>query len=209
MRLIGMLDSPYVRRVAISLDVLGIGFLHEPVSVFTTFEKFKSINPVVKAPTLVLDNGEILMDSSLILQFIERTNSNGQTLWSNDNTQLQREIKTVGLALAACDKSVQYIYDTNLKPKSAHHQPWLERVTGQIIAALSLLESEIATRENDFINTFNQENITAAITWQFINSMLPQITNQGSFDKLKALSERMELTACFSKYPPLGPGVKI
>ncbi len=48
MRLIGMLDSPYVRRVAISLDVLGINFLHEPVSVFTTFEKFKSITPVVK-----------------------------------------------------------------------------------------------------------------------------------------------------------------
>lgn len=209
MRLIGMLDSPYVRRVAISLDVLGINFLHEPVSVFTTFEKFKSINPVVKAPTLILDNGEILMDSSLILQFIERTNSNGKSLWSNDNTQLQREIKTVGLALAACDKSVQYIYDTNLKPKSAHHQPWLERVNGQIIAALSSLEFEIIKRENDFTNTYNQENITAAITWQFINSMLPQITNQGSFDKLKALSERMELTDSFSKYPPLGPGVKI
>jgi glutathione S-transferase len=208
MRLIGMLDSPYVRRVAISLEALGIDFVHEPVSVFATFEKFKSINPIVKAPTLVLDNGEILMDSSLILQFIERTNSNGKSLWSDNNLQLQREFKCVGVALAACDKAVQYVYDTKLKPESAHHQPWLDRVMGQIVAALSLLELEISKREKDFLNTINQENITAAVVWQFIDSMLPQITRQGSFSRLNALSERMETTMGFIKYLPSGPGVK-
>ncbi len=70
MRLIGMLDSPYVRRVAISLEFLGVAFTHEAVSVFSTFEQFQRINPVVKAPTLVCDNGDVLMDSSLILQFV-------------------------------------------------------------------------------------------------------------------------------------------
>jgi glutathione S-transferase len=40
-----MLDSPYVRRVAISLEILGVPFNHEPVSVFSTVEKFKSIRP--------------------------------------------------------------------------------------------------------------------------------------------------------------------
>ena len=66
MRLIGMLDSPYVRRVAIALESLQVPFAHEAVSVFSTFDKFQGINPVVKAPTLVCDDGEILMDSSLI-----------------------------------------------------------------------------------------------------------------------------------------------
>ena len=62
MRLIGMLDSPYVRRVAIALDCLGIPFTHESVSVFSTFEQFRSINPVVKAPTLVCDDGELIAE---------------------------------------------------------------------------------------------------------------------------------------------------
>jgi glutathione S-transferase len=53
MRLIGMFDSPYVRRTAISLECLGVAFAHEAVSVFSTFEQFRAINPVVKAPTLV------------------------------------------------------------------------------------------------------------------------------------------------------------
>jgi hypothetical protein len=71
MQLIGMLDSPYVRRVAISLAVLEIPFTHRPVSVFRDFEIFRAINPVVKAPTLVTDDGTVLMDSTLILDHIE------------------------------------------------------------------------------------------------------------------------------------------
>jgi glutathione S-transferase len=70
MRLIGMLDSPYVRRVAISLTAVGIPFEHEPLSVFRTYKEFEAINPVVKAPTLVLDDGTVLMESSLILEYI-------------------------------------------------------------------------------------------------------------------------------------------
>ena len=72
MRLIGMLDSPYVRRVAVALKFLGLPFTHESVSVFRHFDHFASINPVVKAPTLVTDAGVVLMDSTLILDYAER-----------------------------------------------------------------------------------------------------------------------------------------
>ena len=66
MKLIGMLDSPYVRRVAISLQLLGLRFEHQSLSVFRGFDSSSSINPVVKAPTLVCDDGTVLMDSTLI-----------------------------------------------------------------------------------------------------------------------------------------------
>lgn len=77
MLLIGMLDSPYVRRVAISLEYLNVPFEHKAVSVFSTFEEFQSINPVVKAPSLVCDDGEILMDSSLILHLSRQSKPMG------------------------------------------------------------------------------------------------------------------------------------
>uniref|UniRef100_UPI0019533B88 glutathione S-transferase N-terminal domain-containing protein n=2 Tax=Pseudomonadota TaxID=1224 RepID=UPI0019533B88 len=67
MKLIGMLDSPFVRRVAISLRLLGLPFEHAAVSVFRGFDEFQRINPVVKAPTLVCDDGTVLMDSTLLL----------------------------------------------------------------------------------------------------------------------------------------------
>ena len=53
MRLIGMLDSPYVRRVAVSLKLMGCDFELSQISVFRGFDEFRSINPVVKAPTLI------------------------------------------------------------------------------------------------------------------------------------------------------------
>jgi len=206
MRLIGMLDSPYVRRVAISLDVLGVPFTHEAVSVFSTFEKFQAINPVVKAPTLVCDDGEVLMDSSLILQFIEAAHT-GASLWSKSPAELQHEMRAVGLALAACEKSVLTVYERNLRPAAAQHEPWLARMQGQLLAAYAGLEREVQQRPALFAEPRKQASITAAVVWQFTQSMLAAIVPAENHPGLVALSARMESTPMFLKYPPVGPGV--
>ncbi|MEG1053395.1 MAG: glutathione S-transferase N-terminal domain-containing protein, partial [Janthinobacterium sp.] len=70
MKLIGMLDSPYVRRVAICLQLQGIRYEHLSLSVFRHIDAVREINPVIKVPTLVLDDGQVLMDSTLILQYL-------------------------------------------------------------------------------------------------------------------------------------------
>ena len=49
MQLIGMLDSPCVRSVAISPQRLGLLFTHQSVSVLRGFARFEAINPVVEA----------------------------------------------------------------------------------------------------------------------------------------------------------------
>ena len=66
MKLIGMLDSPYVRRAAISLRMLGLPFEHQSLSVFSTFDAFRAINPLVKAPTLIGDDGGQLDRKSVV-----------------------------------------------------------------------------------------------------------------------------------------------
>lgn len=71
MQLIGMLDSPYVRRVAISARLLGLPVEHRPLSVFCHFDEFSALNPVVKAPTFLTDDGILLIDSSLILDYLD------------------------------------------------------------------------------------------------------------------------------------------
>jgi glutathione S-transferase len=207
MRLIGMLDSPYVRRVAISLEFLGVPFAHEAVSVFSTFEKFHSINPVVKAPTLICDDGEVLMDSSLILQYVESASARGRSLWPADAAELQHDLRAVGLALAACEKSVQIVYERNLRPKEAQHEPWVARVTGQLLAAYGELEREVERRRAAFSTSHGQAPITAAVAWQFTQSMLAPIVPAANHPGLAALSARLERTPEFRKYPPDGPGV--
>ncbi len=208
MRLIGMLDSPYVRRVAISLEVLGVPFVHESVSVFSTFATFQALNPVVKAPTLICDDGTVLMDSSLILQFAEAALSNDRSLWTGEQIQLQHEFRVVGLAMAACEKAVQALYETNLRPADKQHEPWLTRVRGQLHAACKALEQEVQQRPHLFNGALNHGSIAAAIAWQFIQSLLADLVSAAQHPGLAALSERLEQHPAFLKYPPTGPGVQ-
>ena len=71
MLLIGMYDSPYVRRVAISMKLCGIAFEHADWSVGADFERIRQYNPLVRVPTLVLDDGEVLFESAAMLDYLD------------------------------------------------------------------------------------------------------------------------------------------
>lgn len=192
MRLIGMLDSPYVRRVAVSLQLLGLRFAHQSMSVFRSFEQFQQINPLVKAPTLVCDDGTVLMDSGLILEYAEAL-AHPRSLMSSNLDDLTHELRVIGLALAACEKSVQLYYEQALRPPEKQHQPWVDRVTGQARAAYTALERELALRplstERDAIT---QAGISAAVAWQFTQQVLPGVVPKADHPHLIAFSAAAE-----------------
>ena len=196
MKLVGMLDSPYVRRVAISLDLYGVAFAHQSLSVFRTFDEFSQINPVVKAPTLVLDDGTVLMDSSLILDYLEALAPADKKLLPQAPAARARDLQVLGLALAACEKSVQIVYEHNLRPAEKLHAPWLERISGQLLAAYGLLEKLVAGDD-----TLNQASLTAAVAWSFSQYTVASVVKAEAFPKLQRLAERLEPHAAFKKYP--------
>jgi glutathione S-transferase len=208
MQLIGMLDSPYVRRTAISLRLLGVPFEHRAVSVFATFAEFQRINPLVKAPSLVCDDGEVLMDSSLIVAYAERLAAPGRSLLPREPRDLQHTLRIVGLALAACEKCVQSVYERNLRPESKWHHPWLDRVHGQALAGFAALEAELCKRPlAATAETIDQGGVTAAVLWRFAQAMVPEIIIAPSYPLLAAHSRRAEALAEFAAFPPDGPGV--
>src|ERR1700744_2563139 len=104
MQLIGMLDSPYVRRGAVSLKVLGLAFDLDQVSVFRHFEKFSGINPVVKAPSFITDDGVVLMDSNLILEHIALFGP--RRLMPADRAAHEIALRQIGRARATGEKTV-------------------------------------------------------------------------------------------------------
>lgn len=196
MKLIGMLDSPYVRRVAICLDLYGVDFVHEPLSVFRSFDAFAQINPVVKAPTLVLDDGTVLMDSSLILDYLETLAPADKKLLAQHPDARSRELHILGLALAACEKSVQIVYEHNLRPAEKLHAPWLDRVSGQLLAAYSLLEKQLPDSE-----VLTQASITAAVAWSFSQFTVASVVKADAFPNLRRHAERLEQHPVFKKHP--------
>ena len=201
MKLIGMLDSPYVRRVAICAKHLGIHLEHQSVSVFRHFEQFQQINPVVKAPTLVLDDGEVLMDSTLIIDYLEALAGPGKSLMPDDLKQRLRALRVTGLALAACEKSVQLYYERSLRPAEIQFQPWVERVEGQLAAAYSALERELQKQPLVNGDLIAQDGITLAVAWSFTNLVVPEQVDAEHFPRIAEFTAQAETLEAFISTP--------
>lgn len=200
MKLIGMLDSPYVRRVAISFQLLGLRFTHQSLSVFRNFADFQQINPVVKAPTLICDSGTALMDSTLILAYAEAI-ARPRTLMPVDPIALQHALRVIGLALAACEKAVQIVYERSLRPPDTYYAPWVARLSGQLLAAFDGLEDALAHPLAVTSATINQAGISTAVAWQFTQHMLPELAPAANFPRLVAFSASAEALPEFKAAP--------
>lgn len=200
MQLIGMLDSPYVRRTGISLRLLGVPFEHHAVSVFRTFEQFRQINPVVKAPTLVCDDGTVLMDSTLIIDYAETLA--GRSLMPANLDARRQALRVVGLGIAACEKAVQIVYEHELRPSDKWHEPWLARVTGQLNDAVKGLEAEVTRAPlSADERSMNQAGIMTAVTWRFIQEKVPEVVPASAHPRLAAFSAAAERLPAFRALP--------
>jgi hypothetical protein len=105
----------------------------------------------------------------------------------------QHALRLIGLALAACEKAVQIVYERTLRPVEKQHAPWLDRVRGQLLAACGELEREArrqplaATRES-----ITQAGVTSAVAWGFIQMMLPEIVVAAEHPALNSYSAQAE-----------------
>lgn len=194
MQLVGMLDSPYVRRVAVSLLLLRLPFKHQSLSVFRQFDAFSRINPLVKAPTLVCDDGTVLMDSTLIVQYAQALAA-PRSLVPADLPALTHDLRVTSLALAACEKAVQIVYERALRPPEKQHQPWVDRITGQMHAGFAALDHALAGRALPETEAdLTQGTLTAAVVWTFARDLLAQPlagTDRPALDTLAAAAEAM------------------
>jgi glutathione S-transferase len=196
MKLIGMLDSPFVRRVAISFQCLDLPFEHEPWSVFRQFEAVRSINPLVKVPTLVLDDGQVLLDSNLILDYAEHRV--GRSLWPTKLPERITALRLTGLALSCCEKAVQVVYEQRTRPEDKQHGPWMARIQQQLAGGFQALEAELTQRPLPHpTQALGQAGISVAVAWTFVHHMLPQPPAAQEHPALAAYTAQAEQLAPF------------
>jgi glutathione S-transferase len=207
MQLIGMLDSPYVRRVAVTFQLLGLSFEHRPISVFRGLDELRPINPVVKVPTLVCDDGTVLMDSTLIIDHAEFSLGGRRSLMPRTLAHRQRALHQIGLALVACEKSVAIVYERQLRPPDKLHPPWLGRITEQLLAAYEWLERELAVEPPPATSaTIDQAGLSIAVAWHFTQQLIPDVVPAERFPALTAFAA---LAECLPEFlaAPYGEGV--
>ena len=205
MQLIGYLDSPFVRRVAITMQFLGIEYTHRELSIFRNYDEFRTINPMVKVPTLVLDNGEVLTDSTLIIDYLESQLA-GRSLMPADRDGYLLALQYIGWALVAMEKVAQLVYETSQRPDHLQHGPWIDRLEEQLEGAAGLMESHVATNstpENTWLfgDVMTQADISIAVAWRFMQHIERVNLESEDYPALVAFSARAELLPEFMACP--------
>jgi glutathione S-transferase len=202
MVLIGMLDSPYVRRCAVSMKLMGVPFEHRSISVFRQFDQFRAINPVVKAPSLVCDDGSVIMDSTLILDYVESTVEAKRRLMPAEVERRKEALRITGIALAAAEKCVQMIYEHQQRPAEKRHEPWLQRIGGQANAAFAQLEGTVPERGWLHGDRITAADVVTAVVWRFGQYYLKETAIEESrYPRLAAHSARAEKLPQFASTP--------
>jgi len=198
-----MYDSPFVRRVAVTMQILGVDYEHVNQSVLAGYNDFRKINPLAKSPTLVLPDGEMLIDSTLIIDYLEALT--GRSLLPDAIEARRRALQVVGVALAANEKCAQRIYEVDMRPAEKRHDAWMSRITQQMNEALDWLEAEAAGLADGqwFVgDELSQADVTTAIMWRFINMRAPEEVHADRRQALVAFGDRAEALPEFRACPP-------
>ena len=207
MELIGMMESPFVRRVAISMQMLGLAYTHRPLSIFRSFDEFRTVHPLVKAPTLICDDGEMLLDSTLIIDYLETLAAPGTSLYPADRTARRTTLQQIGEALVAMEKVVQIIYEKEQRPAELQHAPWIGRLEQQLTSAAGLMEAsvEVAVEGgNDWLGGTEptQADITTAVAWNFLQRKSSITVAPASHPYIVDYCDRAEALPAFLKCRP-------
>ncbi|AOO79319.1 glutathione S-transferase family protein [Bosea vaviloviae] len=198
MLLVGMLDSPYVRRAAVTGRLLGLDFEHRSVSVFRHMEAFAKINPLIKAPSLVCDDGTVITDSNLIIQHFEDVA--GRSLRPNDAAARTRDLGLTGIGIVAADKAVSIEYERK-RPDAQRYAPWQERIVAQLDTALDLLDAATKRGELGAGPNLRPGDISAAIAWGFCRFVIPDYAPEERWPALAAQAKACEALDVFKHWP--------
>jgi glutathione S-transferase len=197
MILIGQYDSPFVRRVAIAMRLYGIHYQHRPWSTFGDADRIAPFNPLRRVPTLVLDSGESLIESSAILDCLDELVGPARAMIAESGEARRQALKVCALATGLADKAVSLVYERVLH--QATSDQWIARCRTQIADVLTVLESSRADRTSPFWfgEPIGHADIAVACALRFTREAHPGLFDEERWSALAAHALRCEDMTAF------------
>lgn len=205
MKLFGSYRSPFVRRVAITLNVQGMAFEHADTPVFDEPEEINKHNPLTRVPTLVLDDGEVLIESYAMLDAIDDMVGPEKALFPAGGAERRHVMRVTAAAVGTMDKAQWAAYETRFHPKEKVHRPWIEHNDNSVKGGLGFL-NDLAAEAGDSgwlagTDAMTQADISGTVAFGFANLARPRLGVPEAYPALAAFAARMEATAPFKASP--------
>jgi glutathione S-transferase len=204
MKLYGRYLSPFVRRVATTMNVMGQPFEQVQVAPFDEWEKALNVNPVVRIPALELDDGDVLIDSTTILDSLDEQ-AGANALVPGSGKERRDVLKLVAIAVGAMEKSVNSAYELRFHPAEKVSEDWVERCDKQTVSALQALDAHAEKAGADgwlYGDAISQADISATVAFTFATLARPKLGVAEKAPNLAKLAARLEATDAFKQTHP-------
>lgn len=199
MILIGQFDSPFVRRVGIALDLYGLAFEHRPWSVFGDGDKIRSFNPLTRVPTLVLDDGFVLIESHAMLDYLDSLVPPEQRMFPVDEPARRQALKITALGTGLAEKAVSLFYEQRLHREVS--DIWASRCRAQLEGAVAALEQDRAWQDTPYWrgDAIGHADIAVAAALRFVGEAHPGLIDLARYPALRRHCSRLEALPAFER----------
>jgi glutathione S-transferase len=204
--LIGQYDSPFVRRAAIAMRLYGIAFEHRPWSTFGDGDKVAEFNPLRRVPTLVLDDGDVLIESTAILDYLDELVGPSKAMIPDSGRARREALRICALGTGLGDKAVALFYERVMHKQTS--ETWVKRCRMQISSVLMALDQERSKRTTAywFDETMGHADIAVACALCFVSEAHPGTIDVAEWPSLAAHATKCEATEPFKTiYQPFIP----
>jgi len=202
MKLIGRNLSPYTRRVAIAMDMLGVP--HERLTLSPWSEaqakEIRAQNPLTRVPILVLDDGETLIESGAMLDHIMERVGPEKSLIPPAGKPRRDCLRVMALGTGVMDKGVAAFYERTKRPADKVCKAWHDHLTSQLTGGLQSLEAQPMTPW--FAGArMTMADVTAGVAASFVKRTNPALFPEGAYPRLEALAAKCEAMPAFKASP--------
>src|SRR6266702_2871473 len=194
--LMGQYDSPFVRRVAVTMNFYQLPFERQALSVFRDFDALLAINPLGKVPVLQLDDGEYLFDSRAILDHLDAQVAAERRMVPADGADRRRVLRIEAVSLGLMEKLYERIFEAARRDPAKRDPNVVARVERQIDSALSWLEG-LAPSPWLYGQQPSRADVTAAIALTYMKEKQPNLLSRCRRASLEAHCKQCEGLAAF------------
>jgi glutathione S-transferase len=198
--LVGQYDSPFVRRVAVTLHHYGVAFERHIISTFADFDTMLELGPLGKVPVFVLSDGERLWDSRAIIDFLHGQASTERLLLPLREPARRHVLRLEAASLGVAEKTYERLIELARRAPGTQDPAWMARLERQIASALGWLETQ---RPDPFFagQQFSVADVTAAVAFTYLRQKLSQLVPTGRFPALESHCGACEAMPAFQAAP--------
>ena len=194
--------SPYVRKVtALALET-GLDSRIERVSTnpWDPETDLSDQNPLGKVPALLLDDGQVFVDSNFICEYLDSLHD-GPRLFPEEGAARWQALRRLQFANGILEASVLCFVETGRRPEALRWPAWIERQSGKVNRTLDLLESEAAALEGPL----DIGKLALAIALDYVDFRVPELAWREGRDALESWHREISKRPSLASTKPRDP----